>query len=38
MKMENYGCFVKIELSDDFDVNWCFDIMFVMFFIALKSM
>jgi len=28
---------VKNELSDDFDVNWCFDFMFVMFLIAFKS-
>jgi len=29
---------VKNDLSDDFDVNWWFDFMFVMFLIAFKSM
>jgi len=35
MKMENCGFLVKNELSDDFEVNWCFDFMFL---IAFKSM
>jgi len=38
MKRENCGFLVKNELSDDFEVNWCFDLMFVMFFIRFKSM
>jgi len=38
MKMENYGFLVKDELGDNFDVNWCFDFMFVMILIVFKSM
>ena len=30
--------FGENELSDDFDVNWCFDFMFVMFLIAFTSL
>jgi len=38
MKMENFGFLLKNDLNDEFEMNWCFDFMFVMFLIAFKSM
>ena len=37
-KWKIVGFLVKNELGDDFDVNWCFDFIFVMFLIAFKTM
>ena len=37
-KMENFGFLVKNDLNEEFEVNWCFYFMFVISFIAFKSM
>jgi hypothetical protein len=35
MKMRNIGVFGENELGDEFEVNWCYNLMFVVVLNAL---
>jgi len=38
MKLEKFWVLLKNDLNDEYEVNWCFDLMFVMPLISFKSM